>query len=78
VRRDCWGLGIGGRLMTTLIAWARAGGVMRKINLHVREDNARAIALYQRFGFVVTGKNTRATCINGKFCDTLAMGLEVD
>ncbi len=78
VRRDCWGLGVGGRLMATLIAWARAGGVIRKINLHVREDNARAIALYQRFGFVVTGKNTRATCINGKFCDTLAMGLEVD
>lgn len=78
VRRDYWGLGIGGRLMATLIAWARAGGVIRKINLQTREDNPRAIALYQRMGFVVAGKTTRATCINGQFYDTLVMGLELD
>lgn len=78
VRRAYWGLGIGGRLIAALLTWAQAGGVIRKINLHTREDNARAIALYQRFGFVVAGKITRNTCINGKFYDGLVMGLDVD
>ena len=78
VLREYWGLGIGTRLIETLIAWAKASGVVRKINLRTREDNARAIALYKRMGFVVEGTLTREFLVDGRFYSSLAMGLAVD
>ena len=47
IARRCWGFGIGRRLIELLLRWAAAGSAVRKINLRVRADNARAIALYQ-------------------------------
>jgi len=51
VRQQDWGCGIGRMMLETLIAWARSGDVVKKINLRVRTDNARAIALYESLGF---------------------------
>jgi ribosomal-protein-alanine N-acetyltransferase len=44
------GLGIGTRLLESLLDQARAAGC-RQMMLEVRSDNAAAIAMYSRFGF---------------------------
>lgn len=78
VLRQYWGLGIGGHLLAYLVNWANAGGLIRKINLHVRVDNASAIRLYQKHGFVVEGRITRSLNVRGEFIDSYLMGLPID
>jgi RimJ/RimL family protein N-acetyltransferase len=72
------GLGIGRAMIEYMIAWAEASGVVRKINLKVRADNAAAIRLYQRMGWATEGRTTRDTVIAGEFNDCLLMGRPVD
>lgn len=72
------GLGIGRALLEYMIDWAQATGVVRKINLKVRVDNAPAIRLYERMGWVHEGRTTRDTLIDGVFADCLLMGRTVD
>ena len=43
-------VGIGSALMAQLIAFARENG-FAQLELEVRSDNARAIRLYEKFGF---------------------------
>lgn len=50
------GQGIGAQLMTHLLEWAAAHPGLLKVELRVRATNHRAIALYQRFGFVEEGR----------------------
>jgi RimJ/RimL family protein N-acetyltransferase len=78
VARDCQGVGLGRRLLALLVDWARSGAIVRKIDLLVRVDNARAIALYESFGFVVEGRKRRDMLIDGEFYDALLMGLPID
>ena len=47
--------GCGACVLQTLIEQARARG-LSTLSLEVRESNAAAIALYQRFGFEIVGK----------------------
>ena len=75
VRKAFWGRGVGSLMLDALIAWAQAGGVITKIDLRVRTDHERAIALYQRRGFVVEGTITRAVRIRGEYFDQYWMGL---
>ena len=77
VRRACWGLGIGGRLLDVLIDWARSTGVGTKLDLRVRANNARAIALYTSRGFRVEGRLTRQVVVGGTAHDHLWMGRDV-
>jgi RimJ/RimL family protein N-acetyltransferase len=72
------GQGIGKALIAYMLAWAERGGVVRKINLKVRADNEPAIRLYERMGWVLEGRTTRDTLIDGEFNDCLLMGREVD
>jgi RimJ/RimL family protein N-acetyltransferase len=72
------GLGIGRAMIEYMIGWAEQGGIVRKINLKVRADNAVAIRLYERMGWVHEGRTTRDTLIDGQFNDCLLMGRAVD
>ena len=77
VRKAYWGLGIGALVLDALIVWARATGVITKINLSVRTDNARAIALYERKGFTIEGTIHRAIFMDDQYYDNYWMGLEL-
>ena len=46
--------GIGSALMETILTWARDLGA-KEIWLEVRKSNVRAVRLYQRCGFAITG-----------------------
>ncbi len=74
VREAWWGLGIGGALMDAMLAWAPGVG-LTKINLSVRTDNAPAIRLYERKGFVLEGTELRCMRIDGAYVDCHRMGL---
>ena len=53
VRRDCRGLGIGGRLMEKALAWFEKEGIS-DITIDVVYDNHEALPFYQRYGFYVS------------------------
>jgi len=77
VRRPAWGRGIGGLMIDTLIGWAQNGGNITKINLRVRTDHERAIALYRKKGFAIEGTITRAVRIKGEYFDQYWMGRDI-
>lgn len=78
VLKEYWGLGIGAKLVETLIEWAKSSGVIKKINLIVRSDDTRAIELYKHLGFCQEGLISREHLIGGRFYDSLFMGLQLD
>ncbi|MEU5880944.1 GNAT family N-acetyltransferase [Spirillospora sp. NPDC047279] len=55
VHPDEWGRGIGGRLLSAVMAEAGERGLER-IQLFTHDDNFRARALYERLGFHLTGE----------------------
>lgn len=55
VREASRGRGVGTALMARGVAWARAHPDLSLITLEVYAANTRAIALYERFGFVPRG-----------------------
>lgn len=73
-----WGQHIGKVLLKTLISWAHRTHIIRKINLRVRMDNVRAKRLYQSAGFVEEGMIKRDLLVNGKFYDSITMGLDIN
>jgi len=77
VRKTYWGLGIGALMLDALIAWARDTSIVKKINLSVRTDNQRAIALYERKGFAIEGMIRRAIYMDGRYYHNYWMGLEL-
>ena len=58
VDRQCWNLGIGTALMHACIECARAAGY-EQIELNVVAENATAIAMYEKAGFVEFGRNPK-------------------
>ena len=65
-------------MVEELIQWAKASGVIRKLNLRVRSDNEKAIHLYTKFGFNREGLMSREFLISGEFFDCYCMGLKID
>lgn len=77
VRRDAWGKGIGSALMQAIIDYARNFPELEILNLEVRQDNARAIHLYEKFGFVKVGVDPALMKIDGKYIDYDIMQLRL-
>lgn len=73
------GLGVGRLLFENFIATVRTDMPhIRVIELYCREDNARAIALYQSMGFVLEGRLVNRVALdNGTYKDDLLMGLQL-
>lgn len=58
VEKACWGLGIGQALMAACIECAKEAGYAQ-LELDVVAENKRAVAMYQKAGFVEYGRNPR-------------------
>ena len=67
------GRGVGRRLLDATLARARPA--FRRIELDVFADNARAIALYEKAGFVREGIVRDASLIDGVFRDAILMAI---
>jgi putative acetyltransferase len=73
IASDAQGQGVGSTLMKALCDWADHWGQVLRIELTVFTDNARAIALYRRFGFVQEGVHRGYALRNGAYADTYSM-----
>jgi RimJ/RimL family protein N-acetyltransferase len=71
------GAGLGRRLMEAGIEAARRLG-MERIELEVFASNTRAIALYERVGFVREGLKRRVRKIDGRYDDDVLMAVVFD
>ena len=76
VLRKYWAHGLGRALCEAAIVEARRIGLSR-IDLHVRADNTRAIALYEALGFVVEGRLRGAFKVGDVDYDDILMALHL-
>ena len=75
VDRDWRGRGVGSALIQAAIDWARDQG-LHKLSLEVFAQNAAAIALYRKCGFVEEGHRVKHyRRADGELWDSLIMGL---
>lgn len=76
VKKAWWGCGVASTLMEYILEFAKSSGV-EQINLEVRSDNKRAIALYKKFGFQKLCTFPGFFKINGELVDFDFMNLEI-
>ncbi len=75
VLKEYWGLGIANNVMNYLIDFAKSNNITKKLTLLVREDNCKAIQLYEKYNFEKEGLLKNDICINNNFYNTISMGL---
>lgn len=73
VRDDWQGKGVGSALMRTMTELADGWLNLTRLELTVFTDNAPAIALYEKFGFVREGTHRHYAFRDGAFVDAYAM-----
>ncbi len=73
IHDDWTGRGIGSRLMTEIVMIADRWMGLRRLELTVQTDNARAIALYHRHGFVIEGTHLADSLRDGVLIDVHTM-----
>jgi putative acetyltransferase len=73
VAPDAQGRGVGSALMRGLCDYADGWAQITRIELTVFADNARAIALYERCGFVREGRHRAYALRDGVYEDVLSM-----
>jgi L-phenylalanine/L-methionine N-acetyltransferase len=73
VAKHAQGQGVGSALMAAIIDWADNWAQLLRLELTVYDDNAAALALYRKFGFVVEGTHRAYALRDGAYTDTLFM-----
>ena len=73
VRDDWQGKGVGSALLEAALDLADNWLGIRRLELHVHADNARAIALYRKFGFEHEGTHRAYALRDGVYVDSLSM-----
>ncbi len=74
VHADYQGVGVGTKLMETLIDLADNWMLLTRIELGVLEGNDGARRLYEKFGFVEEGVKKMAVVRDGRYVDEIMMG----
>jgi len=74
VLKDFRGRGIGNRLFTELLSWAKTNN-LKRLELTVMAHNAAAIALYQKYGFEIEGTKKQSMFVNGEYVDEFYMAI---
>ena len=78
VRKDFWNIGVGSQMISSMFEWvSKHDKNLTKITLEVVEDNIPALALYEKFGFKKEGLKTRCSYVNGKYYNSVIMGVEL-
>ena len=77
VARDCRGLGLGGALLESALAWARQSGAL-KIELSVFAHNEPAVGFYERHGFAREGLRRRQLVRGDEYHDEVLMARFLD
>lgn len=67
------GRGVGDALMASLLAWAAAAPGVEKVCLGVIEENAPAVALYRKHGFVEEARRPREVRYGDRYVADLLM-----
>jgi L-phenylalanine/L-methionine N-acetyltransferase len=73
VSADWQGRGVGSALLRELLHWADQWAGVLRIELTVYADNAAAIALYRKHGFVQEGVHRAYALRDGEYVDSLCM-----
>lgn len=73
--KDYWGKGYGTDTVKTLLRFAFELLNLHRVYLQVAEFNTRGIRCYEKCGFVHEGRTRQGRFINGRYWDTLHMGI---
>jgi RimJ/RimL family protein N-acetyltransferase len=73
VHQDFQGQGVGQRLLQAALDLCDGPLQVRRVDLSVFIDNARALALYQKFGFIIEGRLRCNAFRDGHYVDAYAM-----
>ena len=77
LKKAWWGCGAASALTEAILAFARENG-FEQLNLEVRSSNARAIRLYEKYGFRKLCTFPHFFKINGEYIDFDLMNLELN
>lgn len=67
------GQGVGSQLIQTILDLADNWLNLKRVELTVYTDNKKAIALYQKFGFVIEGEHQKFAFRHGEFVNAYTM-----
>ena len=77
ILRSDWGQGLGKKILTELIRFAKQAGY-EFLELEVTANNTSAVNLYEEMGFIVYGKRPHSLKLkNGDYYDELLMTLKL-
>ena len=77
LKKAWWGCGAASALTEAILAFAKENG-FEQLNLEVRSSNARAIRLYEKYGFRKLCTFPHFFKINGEYIDFDRMNLELN
>ncbi|RHW41165.1 N-acetyltransferase [Neobacillus notoginsengisoli] len=70
-----WGIGLGTEITQLVLQYAFEELNLHRVDLRVLEYNHRAIACYQKCGFVIEGKEREGALIEGRFETDVIMSI---
>ena len=76
--KGAWNKGYGEDVVATLLRFAFEELGMHKVELGVHSTNKRAIACYEKCGFVLEGREREHDFYRGRYIDSLRMGMLKD